>query len=367
MRIGCCGERGVTGCLLVLVRRDAPAPGPPPRALVRGLATVHSPAFRQPESAADVALACASFLAHALCAHLLARDFFARPPFGSCGLSGRCRQGTPCNLSWVVLVRPGKCARFSSRPRAANGRRPVPVPPSTHPYSSTRPLLVAAAAASRPTTGSWSSVSGDSGGRVAFEKGVSVPSPSVPCVAVAAGRAVRRLPQPAAAARFLQGAIYPIAAAGSLLSGHCARFFPRLPVRAAAASVDAGCGQCLPPARTASGRLGPPVTYKRAAAAALCNRKDPHETRGQDREANRAEEESTSTRGAVGGSGRPPPRPLPLRVLLPAPTTKTGGTSARKTPAASRGPNAEPAKVERRRATRQPTTEPAEVERRRAT
>jgi len=139
--------------VLVLVRQDAPAPGPPPRALVRGLATVPPPAYRQPPIVAGVALACVSFVAHALCARRLARAFFARPPFGSGGVRGRCRRGSPCNLSRVVLVRAGQCARFSSRPLAGNGRRPGPVPPSTPPLSSTRPLLVAAAAASAATAG----------------------------------------------------------------------------------------------------------------------------------------------------------------------------------------------------------------------
>jgi len=143
----------VTGCVLVLVRRDAPAPGPPPRALVRGLATVPPPSCRQPPIVAGVALACASIVAHALCARRLARAFFARPPFDSGGVSGRCRRGAPCNLSRVVLVRSGQCARFSSRPLAAAGRRPGPVPLSTHPFSSTRALLVAAAAASAATAG----------------------------------------------------------------------------------------------------------------------------------------------------------------------------------------------------------------------
>jgi len=121
-------------------------------------------------------------------------------------------------------------------------------------------------------------VSDDNGGPVALRMGVLAPSASVPCVAVVAGRAGRRLPPPAATARFLEGAIQPIAAAGSRLSGDCQRFFLRCPVRAAATSVEAGCVQCSPPARTAGGRLGPPIPYKRAAAAALCDRHDPHET-----------------------------------------------------------------------------------------
>ena len=40
-----------------------PAPGPPPRALVRGLATVPPPACRPPPIVAGVALACASLVA----------------------------------------------------------------------------------------------------------------------------------------------------------------------------------------------------------------------------------------------------------------------------------------------------------------
>jgi len=156
----------------------------------------------------------------------------------------------------------------------------------------------------RPPPGSWSAVSGDSGGRVAFRRGAPAPSASVPCVAVVAGRAGRRLPPPAAAAKYLEGAIHPIAVAGSRLIGDCPRFFPRCPVRAAATSVVAGCGHCSPPARTAGGRL---IHYKRAAAAALCDRHDPHETRGQDRVAQKPAEASTPTRGAVGGGGRPPP------------------------------------------------------------
>ena len=251
-----------------------PTPGPPPRALVPGLATVSTPACRPPPIFAGVALACATLVA--LCARRLARAFFARPPFGSGGVSGLCRRGAPCNLLRVVLVRSGQCAPFSSRPL-----------------------------------------------------GVLVPSSLVPCVAVAAGRAGRQIPPPAAAARFLEGAIQPIGAGGWPLSGDCPRFFPRCPVRAAATLVDACCGQCSPPACTAGGRLGTPIPYNRAAAAALFDRHDPHDMRGQDQEAKRPAEPSAPSRGAVGGGGRRPPRPLPMRVLLPAPTTTTGKTIAR--------------------------------------
>jgi len=159
----------------------------------------------------------------------------------------------------------------------------------------------------RPPPGSWSAVSSDNGGRVAFGRRVPAPSSSVPCVSVVVGRASGRLPPPLSAARCFEGAIQPTAAAGSRLSCYFPRLFPRCLARAAETSVDTGCGQCLPPARTAGGRLGPPTPYYRAAAASPCDRHDPHETRGPDRMAKRAAEASTPTRGAVGGGGRPPP------------------------------------------------------------